>query len=275
VSLSVSTGSRLRNAGLPRRAMLLAPTLGLASPASLLAQANAKKESEAALLRNFDLPSDLEKVYRVVAERVGKPGKERIVSVGQLDEKGSAKASALRQELPGRFRLEKDGRAILGSTVGAPSPQGGLAANDDEDDLIESLFLDRQESALYAVAGGASLRVLGYQVQATRGRTGYAGPYFDIYEITGRSDGKNGSVARSKRFVFDSMSGRLQRVHYFVNRRGASTVVETRFSEWSVVDGVAIPGVVERLENGSRTLRYQSTGHSVSAKANDGLFDRV
>jgi hypothetical protein len=228
-----------------------------------------------ALLREFDVPSDLGKVYRAVAERLGKPGKERVISAGQLEERVGSKPSTLRHELPGRFRLEKDGKAILGSAVGAPSPQGGLAANDDEDDLIESLFLDRQESALYAVAQGASLRVIGYQVQATRGRAGYTGPYFDIYEISGRADGKSGSASRTKRFFFDAMSGRLQRVHYFVNRRGSSIAVETRFSDWTLVEGVSLPGVVERWENGSRSLRYQASGHSVAAKASDGLFDRV
>ncbi len=130
------------------RRMFLGISAGHLLGAIAGAQANAKKPSEAALLRVQDVPATLERFHRVMRERLGKPGKERLVSVGNLQEKANSKPSVLRFELPGRFRLEKDGRAILGSGVGAAAPQSGLAANEDEDDLIESMFLDRQESAL-------------------------------------------------------------------------------------------------------------------------------
>lgn len=239
------------------------------------AQSNGKKESEAALLRANDIPATLERFHRVISERVEKAGKERLVSVGNLQEKASSKPIVLRFELPGRYRLEKDGKAILGSAAGAPSPQSGLAANDDEDDLIESMFLDRHESALYSVAQGASLRVIGYQVRATRSSIGYVGPYFDIFEITGKVDGKSGSGPRSKRFFFDSMSGLLQRVHYVVARRGVSLPIETRFSQWALLDGVPLPGRVERWESGVNSLQFSATSHTLSGKAADGLFEKV
>jgi hypothetical protein len=239
------------------------------------AQANAKKATEAALLRSQDIPVTLERFHRVMGERLAKAGKERLVSVGNLQEKAASKPTTLRFELPGRFRLEKDGKAILGSGSGAAAPQSGLAANEDEDDLLESMFLDRQESALYSVSQGASLRVIGYQVQASRGGANYAGPYFDIFEITGKADGKANSELRSKRFVFDSMSGLLQRVHYVLSRRGSNVPIETRFSQWTVVDSVPVPGRVERWAEGVNSLAFAATGHSFSGKAEDGLFERA
>lgn len=268
--------SELRsNGGIARRSLLRAGLSALlirVAEAQKLEKPNGKKDD---YLRKGDVPSYLETYRAALGERLGKAGLERVVSSGTLREKGTDKAAVLFWELPGRFRLEKDGKAILGSGAGVTAPSAAGVSTEDDDDLVESLFLDRPETAFYNVLAGASVKLLGYQVGVQRGYSkSYAGPYYDVFDIEGRVGGKANSPVRSKRYVFDSMSGLLQRVTYLGGRSGLSPVV-TNFGQWVRSGGENVPGLIERRVNGESVARFETAQSAVGAKQDDGKLDRV
>jgi hypothetical protein len=246
--------------------------LGHVAAAQKLEKPNGKKDD---YLRKADVPSYLERYRSALGERLEKAGLERVVSSGTLREKGADKSAVLIWELPGRFRLEKDGKAILGAGAGVTAPSVIGASSEDEDDLIESLFLDRPETAFYNVLAGASVKLLGYQVGLQRGYSkNYAGPYYDVFDIEGRVGGKLNSPVRSKRYVFDSMSGLLQRVTYLGGRSGL-TPVATHFGQWTKLQQESVPGVIERRVNNESVARFEAAQNAVGAKQEDGKLDRV
>lgn len=272
-------GERSRVALLPfmdrRQAMVLAPGLMITALLSgqVPSRAGARRED---YLRAEDLPHFLGRYHTNLGERLQRVGLERLVSSGTLREMGTDKPSVLTWELPGRFRLEKDGKAMVGALAGLAAPSAPGLSSQDEDEIIESLFLDRSESALYNVANGAAVRVIGYQVGTVRGRApGYAGPYFDIFDITAKVDWKPGSPARSKRYFFDSMSGLLQRVSYVQVKRGISQSVDTHFSQWTRVQNDFVPAVIERLVDRASVARFSAMANTLVARTADGKLDRA
>ncbi|MBY0506725.1 MAG: hypothetical protein K2X03_22590 [Bryobacteraceae bacterium] len=212
---------------------------------------------------------------KALGARLDTPGLERQVSSGTLREKGADKVALLTWELPGKFRIEKDGKAIVGALAGLPAPAIPGVSSEDDDDLLESLFLDRAESALYNVVNGAAVRVIGYQVGTQRGRVpGYAGPYFDIFDITAKADAKANSPSRSKRYIFDSMSGLLQRVVYVTVKPSGTQAVSTVFSQWAKIQNDFLPGVIERSIDQVSVARFTATSQGLAARTADGKLDR-
>lgn len=258
-----------------RRAILIAPGLVLANllNAQAVLRGGGRRDD---YLRVHDLPHFLGRYQTALGERLERAGLERMVSTGTLREKGTDKPSVLAWELPGKFRFEKDGKAIVGALTGLAAPTSPGVSNEDEDDIIESLFLDRPESALYNVVNGAAVRVIGYQVGTQRGRVaGYAGPYYDVFDITGKSDAKATSSTRSKRYFFDSMSGLLQRVTYVLTKPTGAQTVDTYFSQWTKVQNDFVPGVIERTVNRISVSRFVAATTTLTAKAADGKLDRA
>lgn len=259
-------------AKLNRRSALALP-LGLFLSTLAKAQPDLRGGRRDDYLRASDLPHFLGRYQASLGERLQAPGLERLVSTGTLREKGSDKSSVLTWELPGRFRIEKDGKAIVGALAGVPAPTAPGLSSSDEDDLIESLLLDRPEAALYNVVNGAAIRVIGYQVGTQRGRLpNYTGPYYDIFDITTRIDSKTNSSTRSKRYFFDSISGLLQRVNYVLN--GVQTV-DTYLSQWTKVQNNFVPGVIERTVDRVSVARFSAATNSFGAKVADGKLDRA
>lgn len=256
-----------------RHAMVLAPAMMLAAlmRGQAVSPAGGRRED---YLRAADLPHFLGRYHTNLGERLQRVGLERLVSTGTLREKGSDKPSVLAWELPGRFRLEKDGKAIVGALAGLAAPRAPGLSTQDEDEIIESLFLDRSESALFNVVNGAAVRVIGYQVGTQRGRVpAYSGPYFDVFDITAKVDWRPNSPVRSKRYFFDSMSGLLQRVSYVQFKGAATQSIDTHFSQWTKVQNDFVPGVIERFVDRVSVARFGASANALIAKTADGKLD--
>ncbi len=261
---------------LSRRNILLcagAPLFGVAAKGQSILKSGKRNDD---YVRVDDLPHFLSRYHAALGERLQKVGMERLVSIGTLRENGNDKPTVLAWELPGKFRLEKDGKAILGSVAGLAAPSSPGVSTSEEDDLMESLFLDRSEAALIGVVGGAAIRVVGYHVRAQRGHgADYAGPYYDIFDFTSKVGSKPVSPTRSKRFYFDSFSGLLQKVSYVLTRGGGSQIVETTLGQWTKVQGESVPGVIERFVNQVSVARFSASATVVSEKKADGKFDKA
>ncbi len=278
-SFEVYVNQRLRRCDaistVNRRSVMLLP-VGFFLATLAKAQPDLRVGRRDDYLRAHDLPHFLGRYQASLGERLQRPGLERLVSTGTLRERGADKSSVLTWELPGRFRIEKDNKAIVGALAGVAAPTAPGLSSEDEDDIIESLFLDRAESALYNVVNGAAVRVIGYQVGTQRSRVpAYSGPYFDVFDITTKVDSKVRSATRSKRYFFDSMSGLLQRVTYVVAKNAGPQTIDTYFSQWTKVQNEFVPGIIERRENQVVGSRFTAAVNQLSARVADGKLDRA
>ena len=127
--------------------------------------------------------------------------------------------ATIRWELPGKFRLDQTGggRPLLVNGPGLTSGKTQDAMDAAEEALAESLIQDRVESALYGIANGNSLRLVGEQVREGRNPgPDYRGPYYDVVDTVAKLDSRSTAPVRHKRFLFDSYTGLLRRVIYKV-----------------------------------------------------------
>ena len=193
--------------------------------------------------------------------RVRKEGKELTVLSGEyLDSSGQRRTAQIVHQLPnlvilrgfvaGNRELKFDG-----------SRQLALAPN--EETLLEVFVTDVVEGMLTSIQDGAAIRLLGREFKPSAAAApSYSGPGYDIYEVTARIPLGSAEKVRTKLYYFDSASGLLLNTRY----QDASVVpairVETRFSDWRLVDGSAYPGRIERYENDRRVFSFTTTNAS-------------
>lgn len=231
--------------------------------------ANSKYSSREAL------PPRLRETLALLGSRLEKPGKERLTFEGTLSFGGAAAAPLrLTRELPDRIRLEvgaKRGREIYAFN-GRRAGKGGGAVNSSEADLIETLAFDTVENLFTSTARGASFRQLALHSQAGDGE-GYAGPFYDVYEVT--SDVMIGEdVRRQVKLLYVNSDTLLpEMVRYERERDGTLAQVEVRLSDWREVGGQMLPFRVVRLEDGNAVITVEISAADLSPETRDGAFD--
>lgn len=224
------------------------------------------------------LPRVVQTYQQALGDRLHVPGKERAISTGTLTDSRGVTNAILSWELPGRLRLDRPGttsRTLQAGANGLAIAAAQANLNEDEENLVDSLLHDRQETFLLNASQGQHLRLIAQNVRATRdtSRT-YTGPLYDVYDQIAKIDSRASSPERLKRFFVDARTGLLYRVVYYVTRAGKSIQAETIFSQWTTVQGQATPNQIERRHDGVSVFTYRASSHSYAAFALDTLFER-
>lgn len=208
--------------------------------------------------------------------RLIKPGKERIIQLGTVVRgAGSPGSVQIVREFPGRIRIvEGAAPPIIVGGVGAEPAKGGGGLSDAERDLVETILADSFDEFFRILTETSAYRFLGSRFRVDDGRTlGYAGPFYDVYQILARIAERGSVRVQPKRYYINSDSLLLDKVRYFLER-GGRTEVEVRFENYQKLDGEFIPQRVIRIENGRTVLAVAITSTAFSPKLTDGLFDR-
>ena len=116
------------------------------------------------------------------------------------------------------------------------------------------------------------MRFLGSRFRTDDGSTpDYNSPYFDIYKIADQIKA-SGEERAAKLYHFNSDTFLLERVTYVINRGGSEISVETRLSDWRVVDGQQVARRIERFENGKSVFVLTVRSAGLGRRADDGTF---
>jgi hypothetical protein len=231
---------------------------------------NVSRFNRNAYVQRSQLSPRLAMNLNALGNRLEKPGQERVALVGTWRVAGTAQPSefAATLEFPDKLRL----------TVGGPQNRvlifDGQQSNATADDLdlIETLAYDSAEHFFAAQMQGNATRFLGARFRADDGSTpDYDGPYFDIYKIADevRASGEQRSA---KLYYFNSDTLLLERVTYVINRAGSEISVETKLSDWRVIDGQQVARRIERLENEKSIFVLTIHSAGLGRRADDGIF---
>ncbi|MFN8686394.1 MAG: hypothetical protein ACK50U_10405 [Acidobacteriota bacterium] len=228
--------------------------------------------------RRSRLPKFAESIYDPLGDRLEIAGRERQIFTGSFRVgTGAATVSRIIWEFPGRLRFERtSGRNLVANSNRLALNAQQNTHTQEEADLVESFLHDRLETAVINLANGSGTRFIGTRIRgsADRGRT-YNGPLFDILDITASLDARATTAQRTKRYVFDSNTGLLQRVMYRDMREGREVAIATLYSGWTKQGGYFAPGLVERRQDGVNVFSFQVSGSAVVAMAADGIFNQA
>jgi len=224
------------------------------------------------------LPRAVQPYQQVLGDRLRVPGRERVISLGTVTDARGTSPAVLSWELPGRLRFERSStgdRVIQAGAAGLATTAIQATLNEAEENLVDSLLHDRIETFLLNAAQGQSVRLIAQNVRGLKDKSrDYAGPLYDVYDQVAKVDSRASSPQRLKRFFIDARTGQLHRVVYYVNRGGKLVQAETIFTQWTLIQGQAIPQTIERRHDGVNVFTYRSTATSFAAFALDNLFER-
>jgi hypothetical protein len=233
-------------------------------------------------VRRARLWPQLREVLNALGDRVERPGKERLTLTGLISRPTVSKTeqnpARLFLELPDKLRLEEQtGLQTQVTVFNGSSGQGvvktGGAAEQEDEDLVESFVYDAADHFLNSRTRGRATRFPGSRFRADDGATAdYKGPYYDLYELTELVQVGKEARRQTKLYYFNSDTLLLERVSYELSRTGAPVRVEVRYRNWQKISGQQIPGEITRLEKGGTVLKLSVTGAAIGPQANDGLF---
>ena len=235
---------------------------------------NASNRRDKGYVRRGRLSPKLSMHLNALGNRLEKPGKERLIIMGELRSADSqAREIEATLEFPDKLRLGlRNGNQNRLITF-ADREIKGQAASDDLD-LIESLTYDSAEHFFNAQMQGNAMRFLGSRFRTDAGSNpDYNGPYFDIYKIADRID-TSGEERTAKFYYFNSDTLLLERVIYVINRNGSEINIETKLSDWRDEDGQKVARRIERLENGKSVFVLNIRSAQFGRRAEDGIFQQ-
>lgn len=214
------------------------------------------------------LPNQLRWALNQLGDRLERVGKERQTVSGDLRQNGKDVRVQVVSEFPDRIRFllqdGSSGRAVIFN--GNEATAHGPPPNSHERDLIESLVSDSPEHFFISHTRGMPIRSLGNRLRTDDGL------HYDVYELTNLVKSVSAPRVRSKRYYFNSNTQLLEKVHYQIERNGATIQVETRFEDWQVFEQQRYATQISRFENGHLiwilSVKSSSTGPSLE----DGLF---
>jgi hypothetical protein len=194
-----------------------------------------------------------------LGKRVQISGKEKTIYTGQLyDKEGRSTPARVIHQLPGLIRLEGfkgQGGAI--SFDGEKSHGVTYAKNDES--LLETFLDDFPEGMLDAVQKGSAMRLIGRGFGPDpKSLPNYSGQRYDIFEVAGPIRCLQDRPIRSKRYYFDSKTGLLLSVRYHDFSKSVLAKIETRFSEWTLLEGSAYPARIEHYKDGALVLSFMA-----------------
>ena len=236
--------------------------------------ASVTRSNRNAYVRRAQMSPRLAMNLNALGNRLEKPGQERVSLVGTWRATGTAQPRefAATLEFPDKLRLTVGGPQNRVITFDGQQTKALQVAAADELDLIETLAYDSSEHFFAAQMQGNAMRFLGARFRTDDGSTpDYDGPYFDIYKIADQIKPSEQERA-AKLYYFNSETLLLERVTYDINRGGSEINVETKLSDWRVVDGQQVARRIERLENGKSVFVLSIRSAGLSRRADDGIF---
>ncbi len=235
---------------------------------------NVTRANRNAYVRRAQMSPRLAMNLNALGNRLEKPGQERLALVGTWRVAGRAQPQefAATLEFPDRLRLAVGGPQNRVITFDGEQTKATQTPDADELDLIETLAYDSAEHFFAAQMQGNATRFLGARFRTDDGSTpDYNGPYFDIYKIADQI--KTSEQERpAKLYYFNSDTLLLERVTYAINRDGSEISVETKLSDWRVVDGQQVARRIERFENGKPVFALTIRSAGLGRRADDGIF---
>jgi len=227
-----------------------------------------------AYVRRAQLSPRLAMNLNALGNRLEKPGQERLALAGTWRVAGTAQPRefAATLEFPDKLRLSVGGPQNRVITFDGQQTNAAQIPAADELDLIETLACDSAEHFFAAQMQGNAMRFVGARFRTDDGSTpDYNGPYFDIYKIADQVKA-SGEERSAKLYYFNSDTLLLERVTYVINRGGTEINVETKLSDWRVVDGQQVARRIERFENGKSVFALTISSAELDRRADDGVF---
>jgi hypothetical protein len=151
----------------------------------------------------------------------------------------------------------RDARGPMGFTQ---RQAGGKFTRDEADafiELLEAAGRGEEDRVYGSVRSGGAVRLIGRGFGPDpRVAPNYTGARYDVYEVIAPARSRQERQLRSKRYYFDSKTGFLDSTRYSAPSSSPALPVETRFSNWRMVEGSAYPGRIDRYENGNLIFSF-------------------
>ncbi|HEV2798903.1 MAG TPA: hypothetical protein VGW12_00300 [Pyrinomonadaceae bacterium] len=222
---------------------------------------------------------ELRRLLKASGDRLEQPGKERLTLAGILTHAGDPESVpvTLVREFPNRLRLTMQGearpRVVIFNGHGAAR---FVRLEETDADLVETFLNDSDEHFFQRQMEGAATRSLGSRFRLDDGTTqDYAGPYYDIYQLSDEVRGRGEARQIVKLYYFNSDTLLLERVEYETVRNGVPVRVTVLLDKWQKVEGQQVPTKIVRTENGTPVATLDISSVSVGSRSDDGLFGAV
>ncbi|MEJ1930025.1 hypothetical protein WDZ92_07040 [Nostoc sp. NIES-2111] len=219
--------------------------------------------SKPVYLKANELPMSLASHVRAHGNRFESPGKERLVVSGSLKRGGNTSSLQIITDLPGKVRIVESGGRGKTLVFDLEKVESSGAIDEIDEDLVEALAIDSVEQFFLQFRSGGVWRPLGQRYQV-KGDSGF-GEEVDIYEVVLVSTGRRTKEVRTKLYMFDYRTGLLRRTADTVMRAGRPVRSETIYSEYSRIDGNAVPGKVQRIVDGVESFAFTRQSGALSA----------
>jgi hypothetical protein len=201
------------------------------------------------------LPGVLSHQIAALGDRARSVGKERVVLNGEFsDDLGRRFPVRVTLQLPEWVRLEGFNPGGLPLTFEEANVSRGQTRADEK--LLETFSMDTPEGMFASIRRGGAVQLAGLRFGPDHlAMPHYSGPRYDIYDVTHPVEPDGSSPGRLRRYYFDSETGLLASTQYINELQAVH--VETRFSNWQIVEHSAFPTNVERLENGRVVFAFR------------------
>ena len=237
-------------------------------------QSSVTRSNRNAYVRRAQMSPRLAMNLNALGNRLEKPGQERLALVGTWRVAGTAQQRefAATLEFPDKLRLTVGGPQNRVITFDGEQTKAAQTPAADDLDLIETLAYDSAEHFFAAQMQGNAMRFLGARFRTDDGSTpDYDGPYYDVYKIADQIKA-SGEERSAKLYYFKSDTLLLERVTYVVNRGGSEINVETKLTDWRVIDGQQVARRIERSENGKSVFVLTMRSVGLGRRADDNIF---
>jgi hypothetical protein len=218
----------------------------------------------------------LNSALNALGDRLEKPGKERLTLTGTLKRQNTPQAIPFRLVLEWPLRMRLDEECKQQRVIGFDGSNGWTSSatlSFVDQATIETLVYDSVDNFYLGQMQGIATRTLGSRFRLDDGTTpNYAGPFYDIYQVTDRIKIGAANREQSKLFYVNSDTNLFERISYRVRHGGATADVEIRLGNWRKSDGQQIPGLIERLENKQSVLTLTIATATVGPRLADGIF---
>lgn len=119
------------------------------------------------------------------------------------------------------------------------------------------------------------MRLLGTRFRLDGGSNeDYAGPVYDIYQLLDFVQVGGQARQQPKFFCFNTNTLLLEQISYEMTRNSEVVKVDVQLGSWGSADGLRVPGTITRVENGETVLALTINSAAVTARADDGSFDK-
>jgi len=239
----------------------LPPALSGLLQQTAFAQGSSKSADDAMVYYDLGrVPTQMREHFRILGDRLQKPGKERVSLTGSLTTLAGTGSVQVTLENGGKLRIQ----GAKDITFDATKPHQ-TALSQADDSLLQALVDDIPDTLMEYISHGLAFQVIG------RGFRDGRGGLCDFYDISSPKK-TDASLSRLKRYCFDSSTLLLRSVQYLESSAPGARLLETRFEDWRTINGQAVPARVVRLEGGLTVFTVQAQTVAVSARMNDTLF---